>query len=529
MAPASVAPTAPKTPVPGSQARGTPVSTTCVVAPGGPGLVAPGGTGLVTPNTSAPVPRTLSFSPAPNVFEEELEEEKEVMEAAAKEEQELFEALEEWTQNDINPDTEAEPKMYLKEKIERYKTVMIKKNKIIGFIQEKVKVLDTTTKALKHDYKLSEEIVEKQKKKLDDNGIKIKKIEADYKKDKTTTDQLKKELNSLQDTVGKLTKSNSDLKIELSKTKSYIKSLEDATAPGDDEDAEDEDDDAEEEEVEAQVHRADRVDMNKDSSVHRCQACDRVFKTSADLDRHLRDKHEDTECPNCKKSFSSRKQADNHICLEGDIVPQICSMSYCKKEFVSSAMLNKHIKNNHYGHQRDVCTKCGDMINKNIGLNKHLQSCGKGSVEKEDKREKSREVCYHWKRGKCDRGSQCNFSHVGFQDSSKSKQHSTRKTPEPCRNGADCSYFSKGRCNFGHHTTDRHYPAEQTGRSRQLNRVRGQSDRGSRQEVNRARCKFGPDCDRVVNCPYVHSMEDFPQYNKKQGFRGTNKSKNNKN
>ena len=137
--------------------------------------------------------------------------------------------------------------------------------------------------------------------------------------------------------------------------------------------------------------------MNKDSSVPRCQACDRVFKTSADLDRHLRDKHEDTECPNCKKSFSSRKQADNHICLEGDIVPQICSMPYCKKEFVSSAMLNKHVKNNHYGHQRDVCTKCGEMINKNIGIKKHLQSCGKGSVEKEDKREKSREVCYHWK------------------------------------------------------------------------------------------------------------------------------------
>ena len=275
--------------------------------------------------------------------------------------------------------------------------------------------------------------------------------------------------------------------------------------------------------------------MNKESSAHKCLACDKIFKAASDLNRHLKDKHENVECPMCKKSFSSRKQAEDHICLEGDIVPLKCDKSYCNKEFVSSAALNKHIKNSHYGHQRKVCNKCGEILDSNTTLNKHKESCGKGIVDDENKREKSREVCIHWKRGKCTRGPQCNFSHVGWQNVLTSKQQSTTKTPEPCRNGTECSFNAKGRCHFGHHKSNSHYSKEQSTRPRQArasvqsDRGLGQSDRRRRQESDRARCRFGPKCDRVINCPFIHSMEDFPLYNNKQGFRGTKQNRNNRN
>ena len=208
---------------------------------------------------------------------------------------------------------------------------------------------------------------------------------------------------------------------------------------------------------------------------------------------------------------------------------------YCRKKFVTSAALKKHKKDNHFGHQMSVCTKCNEILDNNKDLKNHKEVCGKDAVGVENKREKSKEVCIHWRRGKCDRGSQCNFSHVGWQDSPSQKHRSTRMTPEPCRNGPKCNYFAKGKCNFGHHMT-RHQPVQQNYRSNlprdggQSEIGREQSDRGRGQsDSGRARCKFGSGCDRVVNCPFIHSLEDFPHYNNHQGFRGTKRSRNNRN
>jgi hypothetical protein len=368
-----------------------------------------------------------------------------------------------------------------------------------------------------------------------DSNDKLKKLEKEHKK---TMDQSKKDIKTLQDAVGNLTKINNNLKVELAKDKSYIKSLEEANAPAEDgeTDVEEVDDvDQEEEgevEVEVDVHREEsvqRVNMNKGGADHRCEACDKLFKVSADLERHMKDKHEEHECPMCKKLFSTRKQAEDHICMEGEIVPHICKKSYCKKEFVSSAALNKHNKNTHFGDQRTVCTKCGEMLDKSCTLKKHLDLCGKGGSTsvREVERERSREVCIHWRRGKCDRGSHCNFSHVGRQDSPPSRHESTHRTLKPCQNGPSCSYLAKGRCSFGHH--NHNDQARDYSRRPSQSRDKAQSSRGTRQDVDRLPCKFGRDCDRVINCPFVHRMEDFPQYQKSQGFRRTNGTRNHRN
>ena len=96
--------------------------------------------------------------------------------------------------------------------------------------------------------------------------------------------------------------------------------------------------------------------MNKQSTENRCHACDKRFNAASDLDRHMDDKHTKNSCSMCNKKFTSRKHAEEHICTEGDIVTQVCDKSNCKKEFVSTAALAKHVKSNHFGHHKSVCT-----------------------------------------------------------------------------------------------------------------------------------------------------------------------------
>ena len=200
---------------------------------------------------------------------------------------------------------------------------------------------------------------------------------------------------------------------------------------------------------------------------------------------------------------------ENHICLEGDseIVPQKCEKTYCGKEFVSSTALKNHMKSSHFGTQRKVCTKCGEMLNININIKKHNDVCGK-SVESDMIETKSKIVCKHWRRGRCDRGSKCNFSHVGQQDTPRPGNKST-KSKVTCRNGPSCSFLARGKCNFEHHINNRHQEQEQQiRRPIQTNR---HHDQVMGKQSDRLPCKFGAECDRVPNCPFIHSLVDFPQ------------------
>ena len=125
-------------------------------------------------------------------------------------------------------------------------------------------------------------------------------------------------------------------------------------------------------------------------------------------------------------------------------------------------------------------------------------------------------MCKHWRKGKCTWGSQYNFSHVGQQDTPRNECHSTNTTDKICRNGSSCTFFARGRCNFFHPTTDKHQQSKRPSR--------GQTGQGGKQQSERTKCKFGGQCDRVINCPYLHSPQDFPQFNKSKGYQKTNKT-----
>ena len=522
-------PASPSLPGPSSAAPTTATTVAPTEAPAPATPATP--TTPVSPTRTSPVttavPRTLSFS--------ELSNEREFMEEAAKE-MDLYEKLDKLTQEATNPDHNEESRLELKVKISEVTQMLQTKERQQTFMLEQLKKAYAQAQANKKcsDCPLRDEVEEDAKKAINekekqakDANDKLKKLEKEHKK---TMDQSTKDVKILQEAVGNLTKINNNLKVEIAKDKSYIKQLEEANAPEEDAENEVEEEQEEEAEVEVEVHAdesAKRVNMNKGGADNRCEACDKLFKAAADLERHIRDRHEDNECPMCKKLFTSRKQAEDHICTDGEIIPQICDKSYCKKEFVSSAALNKHIKNNHFGHQKTVCTKCGEMLDKNIGLKKHLDTCGKNASDSA-REERSREVCRHWRKGRCDRGSHCNFTHVGRQDSHQTKHQSTSKTLKPCQNGPGCSYLAKGRCSYGHHETNGHQARDQNRRP-SLSRDKVQSSRGKGQEAFRMPCKFGRDCDRVINCPYIHSMEDFPQYQKSRGFKQTNRTRNHRN
>ena len=168
------------------------------------------------------------------------------------------------------------------------------------------------------------------------------------------------------------------------------------------------------------------------------------------------------------------------------------------------------MNNSHFGNQRSVCKKCGEILKANMNMTKHMEVCSKQRDDNMQAHEKSKEVCKHWRRGRCHWGSQCNFSHVGRQDLTNSEHQTTRSASPACWNGPSCSHLARGKCHFQHHKDDEHQ--QQGGRRREAQNT------GTRQ---RAQCRWGRECNKVPNCPHLHSPQDFPQYDQNQGFRGT--------
>ena len=130
----------------------------------------------------------------------------------------------------------------------------------------------------------------------------------------------------------------------------------------------------------AEAPKMDKVGKN------RCNACDRVFNTNKDLDNHVEAKHNEevsvlsVPCVLCQKEFTTKKHMENHKrrCLQ------------------------------------HICPSCGEIFRNKVELNKHKEECELIRTHDQGWKEKSKEVCFHWKRGRCFKSDdECKFSHVG--------------------------------------------------------------------------------------------------------------------
>ena len=225
--------------------------------------------------------------------EEALQEEDDVLEEA-KEEQDLYDELDLVTQQAIDPMTEKDTREHIKLNLVRYKQMMNKKTTLINKIV-------TQLEDLEHEVKLGNEVNEKQKNDLEEKESKkvqlksqIKKAEKELDSSKT---QFKVDLGLLRDTLKVVTKKNNELQEALENKEAMVAALtEELTG----ESTESVNNDNNEHNVSAVIHNEDntqRVSMNKESSAHKCQGCDKDFSASGDLERHVQDKH--TESKNC--------------------------------------------------------------------------------------------------------------------------------------------------------------------------------------------------------------------------------------
>ena len=70
------------------------------------------------------------------------------------------------------------------------------------------------------------------------------------------------------------------------------------------------------------------------------------------------------------------------------------------------------------------CSECGLISKSEAEIKKHMKD------DHEDEDVRSREVCRHYQRGNCNRGNNCKFAHVGFQQQSTSKSTWNRNTAQ---------------------------------------------------------------------------------------------------
>ena len=136
---------------------------------------------------------------------------------------------------------------------------------------------------------------------------------------------------------------------------------------------------------------------------------------------------------------------------------------------------------------------------------------------------RSKAVCYHWRRGHCDRGNTCHFSHVGRQNKPSESTSKTTTKVAICKNGPSCDWLKKGKCSFFHHKVGVQKPWSEQG---EVCQGRGQESNNKKQpkkhvtknhnkkhnlvQPDREQCKFDGACERIPNCPFLHSLEDFP-------------------
>ena len=315
------------------------------------------------------------------------------------------------------------------------------------------------------------------------------------KREKKDMEKNKKEhegnLKELQNINNDLEKNNATLKIELKSKDNIIEGLKELMGMEESNDKEKE---------------TETVTLDKVTSGPVCLTCNKKFPEKSALDQHMHAKHSQGECPLCDEVFPLGTALENHTdeCMES-IKDNAHECRDCKNTFLTKRALKTHIAKKKCKHQdhKFICPNCKVIINNKKEMERHEQRC---TQEGQQTKERSRLVCKHWRRGKCNRGESCGFSHVGHQTSSDREGGLTKSTGflPACRHGSSCEWLARGKCSYFHKNIEVHQVRTQNHEKAQYK----EAPRGNTH--SRLECRYAADCRKFPNCAYLHSMEDFP-------------------
>ena len=479
--------------------------------------------------------------PAPPSAEEELNEENEVLEAA-KAEQDLYDEIYLLSQSAATSG-QVESFDVIKGKLERFKIIMTKKDNLLKETILNVKRLTNDLKVSEHNNDLMKQVEEKQRKDLDvadKESEKIKRYlqtQKDRNKDILIEEKIKK--NTLKKEKKALENELKNAKKKQEAQESIIKGLKKASSR----------DNLEEVEVIEPIETFRQV-----SRANNCNACDKVFNSGDNLEKHMEAKHTEKQCIYCDEILTNEQELVKHHKECTNIGTANSKCNKCNNMFTYNG-LKRHKQNCHGDNEAHECTECGETFQSKKAVKNHEDNEHPMEVVK------SKEVCFHWRRGHCFKGDSCRFSHVGHQKQDNIGNGNTKKTPA-CSNGSNCEWLMKGSCSFFHprvgvqrpwvnkdrgsnaqggrqegrvqggrqdgrvqggRQEDRREGIRQESRAqrgRQEGRVQGGRQEGRREGVHqstrsliqpdRLNCRFDGRCERIPNCPYIHSLEDFP-------------------
>ena len=232
----------------------------------------------------------------------------------------------------------------------------------------------------------------------------------------------------------------------------------------------------------------------------KCDECDFETDNKKKLVGHKKVKHVRGEYPclveGCNRWFKNKTDLDHH---KGQMHCQKFSCSKCPLTFSKKEGLEHHTRVDHKPAQPESNTiECGECGIKGVSgeqMNQHMVRVhGQGF-----KPVKAQQCRYFKTRRGCDKGDACPFSHGG-RGGAPAGQGEDRR--EECRHGRQCTYQQRPQgCKFRH---------SEPGSRQPLPRHQQQQHRGEPAR-RRIRCDNRmEDCPKVPNCPFVHSMEEFP-------------------
>ena len=328
-----------------------------------------------------------------NKHKNEEDDDNQLLEAV-QEAEDLYNALEALTQSEFDPEKEKQTKEETKDKLNRFWEIMKKKTDLQKLTRNNVKDLEIEVKRLENELKLSEEVVANQLTDLNNKDV--------------VKETLTKEIENLTKTV-------KEKSIEISELMEVADEV-----------------------IEVPQH----ITMNKHQNENKCNACDKTFRNSQDLDKHMDSKHSEKQCTYCDKMCENPTELVKHHveCIDTGMKSVACKK--CDKEFTNFGM-RRHKESCQWKQEYD-CPECGMIFKTSASMKKHYRN------EHKFEQVSSREVCYHWRRGNCTRVN-CRYAYFGHQDSNKSTITRTNNTRVPaCRNESLCHWLQKGNYSYFH-------------------------------------------------------------------------------